>query len=181
MTPIKLNNIVRADKNLTGHWGIEKDWEWYYSFHQIEDINKELEKEWMKIPTLQDFLDSGFTKEWSAGNKQLADKLWLKISGCCDNDGILDYYGRYGYLGSVSEYNEDYAWTFNFDVSEGILGCYNKDHSFVCRPLVKNSDSSIWLFEKVCERATEHWAKLWAKAWYDLWKILLSKDTDDSR
>jgi len=43
------------------------------------------------------------------------------------------------------------------------------------KELDQSDNSSIWLFEKLVERAEKYWAKLWASAWYELGKLLDTK------
>ena len=177
---IQLGTTQRADENLKEMLGIYKKEtnERYYSFNQIEWINKGLNKKGMRIPTLQDFLDSWFTKKWEESNKKLANKLWLGKTGFCDAYGaIFDKdTGSYLWSSSLFESSSDESWAFRCAKEGGGLRWDSHDDCFPLRPVFNNSKNDIlssWLFEKIVEWAEKYWAKLWAKAWYELWNILL--------
>ncbi len=170
---IKLWTITRAKNDMKWWSWIEKNWKRYYTFYQAIQTAKE---QWLTLPTKQDFLDSWFTEERSKDNKKLADKLWFTLDGWCDSDGALVNEGEYGYVRSSSERNSGFARYFNFGEGKGGLSRDSRSSALAVRPVLKNStsdNSSIWLFEKLVERAEANGAKLWAKAGYTLWKILL--------
>jgi len=54
----------------------------------------------------------------------------------------------------------------------------NRHYGFsgrLLKELDQSDTSSIWLFEKLVERAEKYWAKLWASAWYELGNLLDTK------
>lgn len=143
---IKLWKITRATEDI-------KWWSWkeingirYYTFDQAISTAKE---QWLTLPTYQDFIDSGFTEEWSENNKKLADKLWFTLDGWCNSYGNLFNRGDYGYLWSSSERDFYNARIFRFNESKGILNWNNRNFALAVRPVLKNSSSddlSIWQF-----------------------------------
>lgn len=136
----------------TGIYKKETD-EYYYTYNQAIETAKE---QWLTLPTKQDFLDMWFTEERSKENKELADKLWLKMTGFCDSSRNMGDNGECGYLGSVSEYSKDCARFFRFYKGKGDIIWNYKSNRFVCRPLVKKSKSTIWQFDYLLERAKEN-------------------------
>lgn len=153
----KINDIkFENDKILIGNtpWAYE-DMKWgswtfkketnsrYYDFSQRK---AEAKKQSIALPEKKDFENTlkalpgeysemGWYKWWNI----LPIILWMSMTGCCANDGDLSSNGRYGSLGSVSEFYRDNAWDFRFAESEGMLIWDDKNNRFVCRPLVKNS------------------------------------------
>lgn len=169
---IELNWVKRSTQNMSWWYWIEHNWVRYYSFDEAVKTAKE---QGLILPTLRDFINSGFIKFWLENNKQLADKLWLKLDGYCDSDGLLNNDGEYGFLGSVSEYNKDGSWSLTFDEDKGGFYWSCKSVRFVCRPLIESSssdDSSIWLFEKVSDWLVNRWVSLSPKEWIEFHKLI---------
>ena len=170
---ITLWKIIRSKENMKGWYWKEIDGIYYYTFDQAIITAQE---QGLIIPTLQDFLDSGFTKERSEDNKKLTDKLWLTLDGFCFSDGSLNNKGTFGYVWSSSENNDDSAWNFKFNEDEGRLIRDNRYDAIPVRCIEKvesSYNSSLWNFDYLRERAERN--NITVKARNEL-KVLLSKN-----
>lgn len=142
---IKLWTIVRAKDDMKWGSGKEINWVWYYTFDKAIETAK---KQWLTIPTYQDFIDSWFTEDRTEKNKKLADKLWFKIEGYCDSDGILNNEPTYGYRRSASPKDNADARGFTFDESRGELYRINRYIALPVRTILNKKiiNTDIWQF-----------------------------------
>ncbi len=152
----KINAIkFLDDKILIGNtpWAYinMKWWKWVFKkethqhYYNFEERKAEAKNQWIVLPGKKDFVDTlkALPGKYSENNWYqwwhiLSIILWESRTGCCGSGGRLGDRRGFGYLGSVSEYGNNYAWCFEFDESEGRLYWYVKGNSFVCRPLVNN-------------------------------------------
>ena len=170
-------NWIQVSKDFL-KWGCwiykEEVDQWFYTTDQYI---QECKAQWLEPLTVEDLKQIGFTEEWTGENRQLADKLWLRLTGYVDADGKWDYKDAYGYLCSASPVSKYTTRAFTFDKEKGELDSYYfRDYARPCLYRVKNSVSdnlSIWLFEQIVERAEKNKWIVWAKEVCTLGKILL--------
>ncbi len=144
--------VKRARENLTA---AENKNKWIYN-HEVNGKERtyfkrkawmeEVEKQWMKLPTDTQMETSLKALPWGYERKNnwkewwniMWTILWLwDLPGSCDGYGDIDYEGKYGYLWSSSEHDEDSACHFVFNEDKGILDQDHVSTAFVCRPVIK--------------------------------------------
>jgi len=156
-------------------------WCWTYiekvnqRFYTTDQYIEECKKQWLTPLTVEHLKQIWFTEERTKENKELADKLWLKLTGYVDSGGKLWDKDEYGYLSSAFPVNENDPQAFIFNKNKGGLNVYHDyyDRRYYARPclfLVENSNPTIWQFDYLNERAEEN--NITMKALNSLKKIL---------
>lgn len=149
---ILIGNTSWKHKNMTGRkydiWIWNNDTkQQYYNF---EERKFEARKQWIILPEKEDFIDTlnalpgDFSeKDWGISWYILAIILWEEKTGYYDDLGRFYSKGKYGYLGSVSEYSKDKSRDFECRrdkhglENKGGLFCNKKNYRVTCRPIAK--------------------------------------------
>ena len=118
---ILIGNTPWAYENMKwGQWVFKQETNQHY--YNFAERKAEAKKQWIVLPEKKDFVNTlkALPGEYSESNWYqwwhiLSIILWESRTGFCDSVGYLYSNGKYGFLGSVSEFYKDGARSFLFD------------------------------------------------------------------